>query len=68
MKDILPILFKGIFLTKFIGLSVLYLSPIPLFVVYYFRFYYIMIGACGFFGLIFIPIFLDFAGKSFIKI
>ena len=62
-EDIIPDVFRGIFLTKLIGLSVLYFSPIPLFVLYYFRVYYIMILVCGFYGLIVTPIFVDTFGS-----
>lgn len=62
--DIIPDVFRGIFLTKLIGLSVLYFSPIPLFVLYYFRVYYIMILVCGFYGLIVTPIFVDTFGSK----
>ena len=67
IEEILTVVFKGIFLTKLIGLSVLYFSPIPLFVLYYFRVYYIMVLVCGFYGLIITPILLDIYGKMFLK-
>jgi Niemann-Pick C1 protein len=67
IEDVVSVVFKGIFLTKFIGLSVLYFSPIPLFVLYYFRVYYIMILTCGFYGLIATPILLDVFGRFAIK-
>lgn len=66
-NDIVVVVFKGIFLTKFIGLSVLFISPIKLFVVYYFRVYYIMIFMCGFYGLIVTPALLDTVGHLFVS-
>lgn len=67
ISDIVSVVFQGIFLTKFIGLSVLFFSPIKLFVLYYFRVYYIMIFTCGFYGLIVTPIFLDLFGEKMIN-
>lgn len=67
ITDIVSVVFKGIFLTKFIGLSVLCFSPIKLFVLYYFRVYYIMIFTCGFYGLIVTPILLDLLGQRMIS-
>ena len=66
-KDILPAVFSGIFLTKLIGLSVLFFSPIPLFVIYYFRVFIAMILVCGFYGLVVIPCLLDTFGLFLIR-
>lgn len=62
INDVVAVVFKGIFITKLLGLSVLGFSPIPLFVLYYFRVYYIMILVCGFYGLIVTPVILDLFG------
>lgn len=62
INDVVAVVFKGIFVTKLLGLSVLGFSPIPLFVLYYFRVYYIMVLVCGFYGLIVTPILLDVFG------
>jgi hypothetical protein len=67
VTDIVSVVFQGIFLTKFIGLSVLYFSPIKLFVIYYFRVYYIMVLTCGFYGLVVTPVLLDIFGPKFIR-
>lgn len=67
IADIVSVVFQGIFLTKFIGLSVLYLSPIRLFVIYYFRVYYVMVITCGFYGLVVTPVLLDLFGHRFIR-
>ena len=50
-----------------IGLSVLAFSPIPLFVIYYFRVFYVMILICGFYGLLVVPILLDTFGYCISK-
>ena len=50
-------------MTKLIGLSVLAFSPIPLFVIYYFRVFYSMIIICGFYGIIVVPMLLDCIGN-----
>lgn len=68
ISDIVSVVFKGIFLTKILGLSVLFFSPIPLFVVYYARVYYILILLCGFYGLVVTPVFLDTFGPCFLAI
>jgi hypothetical protein len=43
--------FIGIFCTKVIGISILAFAPSPIFTLYYFRMYFIMIFVCGFYGL-----------------
>ena len=67
IKEIVSVVFQGIFLTKLIGLSVLYFSKIPIFVIYYFRVFYAMILVCGWYGLIVVPQLLDIFGTYMIK-
>lgn len=55
LSERVSVVFQGIFLTKLLGLSVLYWSPIPMFRIYYFRVFYTMILVCGFYGLIVVP-------------
>lgn len=43
----------------------MYWSPIPLFVIYYFRVFYAIILICGFYGLIVVPQLLDIFGRYF---
>lgn len=64
INEVVAVVFKGIFITKLLGLSVLGFSPIPLFVLYYFRVFYIMIVVCGFYGLIVTPMLLDLIGHK----
>ena len=59
LNEIGSLIFQGIFLTKLIGLSVLYFSPIPLFKLYYFRVYITMILLCGFYGMVVSPVVLE---------
>lgn len=59
LNEIGSLVFQGIFITKLIGLSVLYFSPIPLFRLYYFRVYITMILLCGFYGLVVLPLILE---------
>ena len=54
--------FRGIFLTKFLGVAVLYLSTTPLFEVYYFRMYALICILGGAHGLVFLPVLLSFFG------
>lgn len=67
IQERVSVVFQGIFLTKLIGLSVLYFSPIPMFVIYYFRVFYAMILVCGFYGLIVVPQILDVVGPLISK-
>jgi len=48
--------FIGIFCTKVIGISILAFAPSPIFTLYYFRMYFIMIFVCGFYGLCVTPV------------
>ena len=59
LNEIGSLVFQGIFITKLIGLSVLYFSKIPLFRLYYFQVYITMILLCGFYGLIVTPMILE---------
>ena len=59
LNEIGSLVFQGIFLTKLIGLSILYFSPIPLFELYYFRVYITMILICAFYGLVVAPQILE---------
>jgi Niemann-Pick C1 protein len=59
LNEIGSLVFQGIFITKLIGLSVLYFSKIPLFRLYYFQVYITMILICGFYGLVVTPIILE---------
>lgn len=63
VSEVVSVVFKGIFITKLLGLSVLGFSPIPLFVLYYFRVYYVMILVCAFYGIIVTPMILDIFGN-----
>ena len=67
ITDVVSVVFKGIFITKLLGLSVLGFSPIPLFVLYYFRVYYVMILVCAFYGLLVTPMILDIFGNLVIS-
>lgn len=59
LNEIGSLVFQGIFLTKLIGLSILFFSPIPLFQLYYFRVYITMILLCAFYGLVVAPHILE---------
>jgi len=54
--------FVGIFLTKIIGISILGFAPSPVFTLYYFRMYMIMIWVCAFYGLCVTPAMLMLCG------
>lgn len=57
--------FVGIFCTKVIGISILGFAPSPIFTLYYFRMYMIMILVCAFYGLCVTPVLLMIFGSDY---
>ena len=55
---------SGITITKFVGVFILAFAKSQLFEVYYFRMYMSMVIIGAFHGLIFLPVFLSYVGKS----
>ena len=59
--------FVGIFCTKIIGVSILGMAPSPIFTLYYFRMYMIMILVCAFYGLCVTPAILMVFGADHLE-
>eukprot|EP01135_Chromosphaera_perkinsii_P003002 Nk52_evm24s232 gene=Nk52_evmTU24s232 len=57
--------FSGITITKLIGVSVLSATHSQIFVIYYFRMYFVMVISGALHGLILLPILLDCFGRAF---